>query len=63
MDEINSGRLTLNVAEAAKALGISEWSVYGAIKRKEIPSVRINGRILIPRVALERMLDPAIAQP
>jgi excisionase family DNA binding protein len=32
-------------------------SVYEAVSRGEIPYIRIGRRILIPRNALERMLD------
>ena len=52
-------RLTLTVEEAAKALGISRASAYEAVRTHEIPSVRIGKRILVPRSALERMLDLA----
>jgi excisionase family DNA binding protein len=50
-------RLTLTVDEAARALGISRAFAYEAIKRGEIPHVRIGRRVLVPRGALERMLD------
>jgi excisionase family DNA binding protein len=42
-------RLTLTVEEAAALLGISRNSAYEAVRRGEIPSVRIGGRIVIPR--------------
>jgi excisionase family DNA binding protein len=42
-------RLTLTVEEAAAHLGISRNSAYEAVRRGEIPSVRIGGRIVIPR--------------
>jgi excisionase family DNA binding protein len=50
-------RLTLTVEEAAAALGISRASAYEAVRRSEIPSLRIGRRVLVPRVALNRMLD------
>lgn len=50
------GRLTLTVAEAGEALGLSRCGAYEAVSRGEIPSVRIGRRILVPRAALERML-------
>jgi excisionase family DNA binding protein len=50
-------RLTLTVEEAAQLLGISRAFAYEAVKRGEIPHVRIGRRVLIPRAALERMLD------
>jgi excisionase family DNA binding protein len=50
-------RLTLTVEEAAQALGISRASAYEAVRIHQVPSVRIGKRILVPRKALERMLD------
>jgi excisionase family DNA binding protein len=52
-------RLTLDVDETARALGLSRNSTYDAIRRGEIPSLRINGRILVPVVALARLLKPS----
>ena len=49
--------LTLTVEEAAAALGISRAFAYEAVARGEIPCIRIGGRILVPRIALERMLN------
>jgi excisionase family DNA binding protein len=50
-------RKTCTVKEAAKMLGISQPSAYEAAARGEIPTVRIGKRILVPLVALDRMLD------
>lgn len=44
-------RLTLTVEEAATVLGISRAFVYEAVRRGEIPSIRIGCRILVPRHA------------
>lgn len=49
-------RLTLTVEEAAGTLGISRAFAYEAVKRGEIPSIRIGRRVLVPRAALERLL-------
>ena len=54
MDHSQAVRLTITVEEAAAHLGISRNSVYEAVRRGEIPSVRIGGRIVIPR---RRFLD------
>ena len=50
--------MTYTVAEAAKLLvRIGRNQAYeGAINARELPSVKIGRRILIPRVALEQML-------
>lgn len=49
-------RPTLTVEETASMLGISRWLVQQAVRRGELPVVRIGRRILIPRVRLEAML-------
>lgn len=49
-------RLTLTVEEAAETLGVSRAFAYEAVRRGEIPSIRIGRRILIPKVGLERLL-------
>ena len=54
-------RLVLNVAEARRELGLSRGLIYEAVRRGEIPSIRIGRRILIPRAALQRLLDKANA--
>ena len=40
-------------------LGISRATACDAVSQGEIPCIRIGRRILIPKVALERMLDGA----
>ncbi len=52
-------RLTLTVEEAAVILGISRASAYEATRHGEIPCIRIGRRILVPRVALDRLLRAA----
>jgi excisionase family DNA binding protein len=50
---------TYSVEEAAKLLGIGRNSSYEAVRRGEIPALRIGHRLLIPRLALERLLATA----
>ncbi|GAA5210504.1 helix-turn-helix domain-containing protein [Microbacterium kyungheense] len=50
------GRATCTVPEAAQILGIGTWSAYEAIKRDEIPVIRIGKRILIPVPRLRALL-------
>jgi excisionase family DNA binding protein len=52
-------RLTLTVEEAAATLGISRAFAYEAVRRGEIPSIKIGRRVLVPRAALARLLDGA----
>ena len=49
-------RLTMTVEEAAEVLGISRNSAYEAVRRGEIPSLRLGRRILIPAEQLRRFL-------
>ena len=46
----------LTVEEARKRLRLGRSAMYAAIKRREIPVLRIGRRILVPRVALEKLL-------
>jgi len=52
-------KLTLNVSEAALKLGVSRPSLYQAIKKGEVPVIRIGHRVLIPIAALEQYLSCA----
>jgi excisionase family DNA binding protein len=42
--------------DAGRRLGIGRAATYQAAKRKEIPTIRIGRKILVPVAALERML-------
>jgi len=53
-------RLTLSVEEAAAALGISRAFAYEAVRRGEIPSIRIGRRVLVPHAALHRLLNTEV---
>lgn len=50
-------RLTYSVSEVAQLLGISRASAYTHVRTGEIPSITLGGRIVVPRRALEAMLD------
>jgi excisionase family DNA binding protein len=50
-------RLTHTVPETARLLGISRGAAYEGVASGEIPSIRIGRRLLVPRVALRRMLN------
>jgi excisionase family DNA binding protein len=57
--ENQTERMTLTIPEAAKALGIGRNAGYEAARRGDIPTIRIGKRLLVPRAALERMLQGA----
>ena len=44
------------VDEVAALLGISRASAYEAARRREIPTIRIGRRVLVPSDALEKLL-------
>jgi excisionase family DNA binding protein len=54
-------RMTLTVNETAKRLGIGRNQAYEAIKRGEIPVIRIGRRLLVPEATLDRMLNAEAA--
>lgn len=50
---------TLTVEEIAKRLRIGRNQAYEAVRSGVVPSIRLGRRILVPRVAFERLLaDP-----
>ena len=50
-------RLCITVPEAAAMLGISRNFAYELVKQNQLPVVKFGKRLLIPRVALEKMLE------
>ena len=46
-----------SVREAAALLGVSEDTVYGAVRAGVMPHKRLQRRIIIPGAALQRWLD------
>ena len=52
-------RLTLKVPEAGRLLGIGRCATYRAVRRGEIPCLRIGRLLLVPRAALDELLASA----
>ncbi|MFC1987309.1 helix-turn-helix domain-containing protein [Chloroflexota bacterium] len=48
--------------EAAAMLGISRNFCYQLVRDGKLPSIRFGKRILIPRVALEKMLEKGMPE-
>jgi excisionase family DNA binding protein len=48
--------LTLTVEQAGRALGIGRNAAYAAVKRGDIPTLKIGGAIRVPAAPLRRML-------
>ena len=53
----NSPSLVVTVDEAAGLLRISPASVRAAIRRKQLHAVTVGRRLLIPRSAIDRLLE------
>lgn len=52
MSQSQETKLTMTVAEAAKALGIGKNAAYYAVKTGQIPAMKLGGTIMVPREAL-----------
>jgi excisionase family DNA binding protein len=50
-------QLVYTVEEARKKLRLSRGLVYQAIRDGQLPSIRVGRRILVPRAALEKLLE------
>jgi excisionase family DNA binding protein len=48
--------VTFTVEETAALLGLSRNLAYAGVASGQIPSVKIGRRIVVPRLALERLL-------
>lgn len=54
MDET---RATVNVEAAARILGISRGLAYEMVHQRKIPVLRFGRRMLVPKKALDRLLQ------
>ena len=52
-------RWTVTVTEAANLLGISRSLAYELVARRELPSIRLGRRLVIPVEQLERFVATA----
>jgi hypothetical protein len=59
LDKRWDGRSTFSVPETAEILGVAVWSAWAAVKRGEIGTVRLGGRVIVPRYVVERLLTVA----
>ena len=48
---------TVSVEQAAKELGIGRSLAYELARQGRIPIIRLGRRMVVPRAALERMLE------
>lgn len=49
--------LTLTVPEAGRLLGLGRTAAYEAARAGEIPTLKIRGKLLVPRKRLMELLD------
>ena len=50
------GKMMLTPTEAGKLLRLGKNAIYQAIHARQIPSVHVGDRYLIPRLALEKLI-------
>ena len=55
-------RLCITVPEAAAMLGVSRNFGYELVKQGQLPVIRFGKRLLIPRAALEKMLERGVSE-
>jgi len=55
-------RYCMAVPEAARRLGVSRNFGYELVKRGKLPVIRFGKRLLIPKAALEKMLEKGVSQ-
>lgn len=56
-------RATLNLSEVATLLGVSKSSAHRWAADGTLPTVRLGRRVLVPRAAIEKLLDPTPGEP
>ena len=52
-------RQTITVAEAGQILGCSRALAYEMARQGRIPIIRLGRKLVVPKAALERMLEDA----
>jgi excisionase family DNA binding protein len=60
LNRVTDKRLCITVPEGGEMLGISRNFGYELVKQGQLPVIRFGKRLLIPRVALERMLEEGL---
>jgi excisionase family DNA binding protein len=54
---VESGRAVITVGEAAEALNLKRTATYEAVRRGQLPSLRLGRRLFVPVPALLRLLN------
>ena len=58
----NENKLCYTVPEAAALLGFSRNFGYDLAKSGEIPTIRFGKRIVVPKVAFDKMLEKEVLE-
>jgi excisionase family DNA binding protein len=53
----------MTISEAAAYVGVSHNSMRRALVRGEIPFVKLGVRVIVPRAALDKLFEGALASP
>lgn len=56
LEDVN-WKVTISVPEAADLLGIGRSAAYDAVRRGDVPSVRVGRRVLVPVAPLLDLLQ------
>ena len=54
---MDNPRLTLDVSDAAKVLGISRGLAYQMVREGKLPAIRFGKRLVVPKWAIERLMQ------
>jgi excisionase family DNA binding protein len=60
-DQGKPNKRFFTVAEAATLLGLSEPTLYRAIRAGEFPAIKVRGRYVVPAKAIDEMEASAMA--
>jgi excisionase family DNA binding protein len=50
-------RLTYNIEEVGRLLGIGRNQAYEAARRGDFPTIKIGKRLLVPKATFDRLLE------
>lgn len=62
-DLSNGGRSVLTIEETAEALNLKRTATYEAVRRGQLPSLRLGRRLFVPVPALMRLLNGESIEP
>jgi excisionase family DNA binding protein len=60
---IDPARVVYSVREVARMLGVGKSTVYDAINRGDVPTVRLGRRTLVPRWFIDSQLEKRAGGP